>query len=89
MSETNSQGRKEKNREQGRIDKLNCIYFNARGLTGKADELRAWLGTWDPDIIAITETWLRDGQDWQLMFQHTNCIGIIERGSGAKGEWHF
>ncbi|XP_067875540.1 cytidine deaminase-like [Heterodontus francisci] len=30
-------------------------------LTGKADELRAWI--MDCDIIAIRETWLMDGQD--------------------------
>ena len=24
------------------------------------------MGTWDWDIIGITETWLREGQDWQL-----------------------
>ena len=33
---------------------------------GKAGELRAWMGTWDWDIIAITQTRLKEGQDWQL-----------------------
>ena len=47
--------RQKQDREQGK-SRLNCIYFNARGLTGKAYELRALMGTWDWDIIAITET---------------------------------
>ena len=33
-------GLRRQGREQGK-SRLNCIYFNAKGLTGKADELRA------------------------------------------------
>ena len=53
--------RQKQDREQGK-SRLNCIYFNARGLMGKADELKAWMGPWDWDIIAITETWLLNSQ---------------------------
>ena len=30
------------------------------------DELRAWITTWKCDVVAITETWLPQGQDWIL-----------------------
>lgn len=45
---------------------LNCINFNARGLTRKVDELRTWIGSCDWDIIAITETRLGEGQDCEI-----------------------
>ena len=47
---------------QGRDDEhkgtggLRCICFNARSVPGKADEFRAWISTWEYDIIGITET---------------------------------
>ena len=63
---------------------LRCIYFNARSIAGKADELRAWIDTWNYDVIAISETWLQEGQDWQLNipgFRYFRC----DRGRGMKG----
>jgi len=52
--------------DPSRSGELKCICFNARSVTGKADELRAWISTWNYDVVAITETWLREGKDWQL-----------------------
>ena len=40
---------------------LRCVYFNARSVVNKMDELRAWITTWKCDVIAITETWLSQG----------------------------
>lgn len=53
-------------RELGRNVGLNCIYFNARDVTGKAEEFRAWIITCDWDVVSVTETWLREMQVWQL-----------------------
>lgn len=39
----------------------------------KAGKLRSWIGTWDWDILAITETWLRKGQDLQLNVPWYKC----------------
>jgi len=69
--------------EQGK-SRLNCIYFNARGLTGKADELRTWVDTWDWDITTTTETWLREGQDRQLNVPGYRCYRK-DRTGGKRG----
>lgn len=53
--------------------RINCIYFNNRGLTGKADELRTWIGTCDWNVITIAETGLREGQIWQLNVSGYKC----------------
>ena len=63
---------------------LRCVYFNARSIVGKADELRAWIDTWNYDIIAISETWLQEGQDWQLNVPGFRCFRC-DRGRGMKG----
>lgn len=39
------------------------------------------LGTWGWDVIAITKTWLRVGQDWQLnVLGARELIEVEERG---------
>jgi len=45
---------------------LKCVYFNARNIKNKVDELGAWIGTWNYDVVAITETWIEQGQEWLL-----------------------
>lgn len=35
----------------------------------KADERSTWVGTYDWDFVAITETWLREDRTDTLMFQ--------------------
>ena len=45
--------------------RLKCICFNAGSVTGKADGLRAWIRTWNCDVVTISETWLREGEEWQ------------------------
>ena len=42
------------------------------------------MGTWDWDIIAITKTWLREGQDWQLNVPGYRCYRK-DRTGGKKG----
>ena len=53
---------------------LKCIYFNARSIVRKVDELTAWIDTWKYDVVAISETWLQEGSDWQLKNPGFHCF---------------
>ena len=55
---------------------------------GNADELRAWMGTWDGDVVAKTETWPRD-RTGSSMFQGPGAMGKIDREVTEEGELHF
>ena len=47
---------------------LSILYFNARSILPKFDELQAVCLTLDPDIICITETWLSsDIEDQEIV----------------------
>jgi len=65
------------------------MYFNASGLTGMADELRAWMGTWDWDTKAITETWVSEGQDMQLNVPGYRCDRKDRTGCKSGGRVAF
>ena len=41
-------------------NKLSCMYFNARSIVNKIDELELYIKEEDLDIIGITETWLTE-----------------------------
>ena len=43
------------------------------------------IGTWDWDIIAITETWLREGQDWQINVPEYRCYRKDRTGDKRDG----
>ena len=43
---------------QGGLERLSILYFNARSLYPKLDELRVLCTLQTPDIICIAETWL-------------------------------
>ena len=51
---------------------LECICFNARSVTGNLD------------VVAVTETWLKEGQDWQLNIPGYKCFRR-DRGGVKKG----
>jgi len=36
------------------------MYFNARSITNKVDELQLYINDENPDVIGITETWLHE-----------------------------
>ena len=40
---------------------INVLYFNARSLVPKIDELRLICASCNPDIVCVVETWL-DGE---------------------------
>ncbi len=41
-------------------DSLNILYYNARSLVPKLDELALLIDTHNPDVVCIVETWLSD-----------------------------
>ena len=41
-------------------ENLNILYYNARSLVPKLDELALLIETHNPDIVCIVETWLSD-----------------------------
>ena len=59
---------------------LNCVCFNAKSVTGKTDELRALMCVRQLDVVAVTETWFREGQDWQLNVPGYKCFRVTEEG---------
>lgn len=50
---------------------LNCTYFDARGLMSKAVKFRPWISRCDRDVVAITETWLREGRSKVQVLQES------------------
>ena len=63
---------------------LRCVYFNARSIVNKGDELRAWIDAWKCDVVAITETWMSQGQDWILQVPGFRCFRK-DREGGKRG----
>ena len=63
---------------------LKCVCFNARSIRNKVDELGAWIGTWDYDVVAITETWVEQGQEWLLEVPGYRCFSKC-REAGKRG----
>ena len=46
---------------QAKRRSLRIVYFNARSIVNKINELRLYTLDADPDVIAITETWTHSG----------------------------
>jgi len=47
-------------------------------------ERGAWIGTWDYDVVASTETWMEPGQQWLLEVSGLRCFNKI-REVGKRG----
>ena len=58
---------------QGNLN-LNILYFNARSIYPKLDELCALCVVERPDIICITESWLHE--EILPLFQVMNVLGV-------------
>ena len=63
---------------------LKCVYFNARSIRNKVDELAAWISTWEFDVVAISETWIEQGQEWLLQVPGFRCFNQSRVG-GRRG----
>lgn len=68
------------------LEGLKCVYFNARSIRNKGDELRAWISTWNYDVVAVTETWLEEGQDWLMQVPGFRCFKRNRMGGRKGGE---
>ena len=64
---------------------LSILYFNARSILPKFDELQAVCLTLDPDIICITKTWLSsDIEDQEIVLSdyYSCCLDRNRHGGG-------
>ena len=59
------------------------MYTNADGITGKSEELKEMVGSLKPDIIAITETKLREDIESATVFPQG--YEVIRRDRGERG----
>lgn len=79
-------GKQDQVNEHGEPEETTCVYFNAMSIIGKVVEPVAWMSARYNYVVVITETWLREGQDWQLnipCFPHFRCDGDgAKRGGG-------
>lgn len=71
-------------------DSLKCLYFNARSIMNKLDELELYLTQEKPDIVGITETWtFEDVQDSEIdmegytLLRKDRVVGDKMRGGGV------
>ena len=64
------------------IIKINS--FNARSLMNKLVEFGAFISTYDPDCVAITETWLNDIIPSSL-FIDTNYYSVFRKDRCSRG----
>ena len=70
------------------VDKkeLKGVYFNARSIIGKKDELEAMVNELNPDIVGIVETWANDGIfDSELALQGFDMFRQDRQGSRHGG----
>jgi len=78
------------NKEIDSHHSLTCVYFNARSIMNKRDELELCLTHEKPDIVGITETWTyEDIQDSEIciegytLLRKDRVIGNKMRGGGV------
>ena len=55
--------------QKGRKTSIKALYQNARSIRNKVTELTAQIIANEYDLVAITETWLQGGHDWELNIQ--------------------
>ena len=67
-----------------KINKLNCLYTNARSIVNKLDELHLYLSEEKPDIVGITETWLNSSIDNSELNVDGYTIFRRDRDSNSK-----
>ena len=72
LREVTDQGVKIHNRDIK--NNIRVLYLNARSIRNKVNELMAQIIVNDYDLVAITETWLKDGHDWELNIQGYQTI---------------
>ena len=84
---------------QAKRRSLRIVYFNARSIVNKINELRLYTLDADPDVIAITETWTHSGisndyldiANYHIASRHDRKDTINGRGGGlliyVKKQW--
>ena len=46
---------------------------------------REWIGTWDFDVVAISETWIEQGQEWLLQVPGFRCFSQSRESGRREG----
>ncbi|PKU40120.1 adaptin ear-binding coat-associated protein 1 [Limosa lapponica baueri] len=64
---------------------LKCIYTNARSMGNKWDELEAIVQQDSYDVVATTETWWDDGQDWNAVMDGYKLFRKDRQGRRGRG----
>ena len=69
---------------QCKVGELSILYFNARSLLPKIDELRALSTAIQPHVICIVETWLDESiQDIELSVDNYNLVRLDRNRHGG------
>ena len=64
---------------------LNILYYNARSLLPKMDELRVLLDMQQPHIVSIVETWLSsEDSDNEIFLQGYQVLRLDRNRHGAR-----
>ena len=84
---------------QAKRRSLRVVYFNARSIVNKINEVRLYILDNDPDVIAITETWTHNGisndyldiANYHIASRHDRQDTMNGRGGGlliyVKKQW--
>jgi hypothetical protein len=76
--------RKYKRDTKYKTNSLKCIYTNATSLVNKWNEFKATISAFDPDIIAVTETWFNQTSPVKLDgYEHYLLNRVEARGGGV------
>ena len=62
---------------------LGCLHINARSLVPKMDELKVWVHSSNPEVLVITETWLRNSISYPEV--HLPGYNLFRQDRSSKG----
>jgi len=68
-----------------RRDGLTVGTYNARGMRGKTPLVEEWILSTGIQVAAITETWLRPGDETPMISEHVSLPSVHQNGKGYGG----
>ena len=83
--------KRERKNKCSNIEKISCLYLNARSVINKWDELELYIIANKPSIIGVTESWTNcDSRDSELNLKGYECLRKDrdiknEKGKDKKG----
>ena len=76
---------RQENKISGR-EKLNIFYSNSRSLNNKMEELEAKVDNKEYDIVAVSETWLKEESNWRTGLEGYKVYRCDRRWSSNLGK---